>query len=50
MLVKGVGEYCEIGESLLSPHTFFTKICMVSTSSGETDREIDAEGRMLRAV
>ncbi len=37
-------------EGLLSPDTFLTKISMVSASSGETDREIDAEELMLRVV
>ena len=39
----------EIGDrgSLLSPETFLTKIWIVSTDSGETDREIGDEERML---
>lgn len=47
---KGCWRVLRDRESLLSPDTFLTKICMVPTSSGETDREIDAEGRMLRVV
>lgn len=31
----------------VSPETGFTKICMVSVRSGDTDREIGVEGRML---
>ena len=37
----------EDGGSLLSPETFLTKICIVSTGSGETDREAGDEERIL---
>jgi hypothetical protein len=32
--------------SLLSPDTFLTKICIVSATSGDADREIGDEERM----
>jgi hypothetical protein len=36
--------------SLLSPETFLTKICMVSASSGDADREIGDEERIVMWV
>ena len=36
--------------ALLSPDTFLTKICMVSVGSGDAEREIGDEGRMLMEV
>jgi len=33
---------------MMSPEMFLTKICMVSTSSGETERDPGEEERMLR--
>lgn len=33
--------------ALLSPETFLTKICMVSAGSGDADREIGDEERMV---
>jgi hypothetical protein len=40
----------EEGEALLSPETFFTKICIVSASSGDADREIGDEEGMVSGV
>lgn len=33
--------------NLLSPETFLTKICMVSRGSGEAERDVGVEERML---
>jgi len=41
---------CETVMAIVSPETFLTKICIVSTlsgSSGDTDRDMDGEERIL---
>jgi len=34
----------------VSPETFFTKICIVSATSGDADREIGDEERMASGI
>jgi len=43
-----VGDENDRGWSLLSPATCLTKICIVDAASGETEREIGDEQRILR--
>lgn len=43
----GNGVDVGVGGCLLSPDTFLMKICIVSMDSGEADREIGLEGRIL---
>jgi len=39
--------FCGTVMAMVSPAMVLTKICMVSTASGDAEREFDVEERML---